>query len=292
MTKHILSPMALSLAALLACNPDKSPIDSSTDSSGSESAGSESSSGDPTGDPSGDPSSSGSGSESESESGTSSGGDTTEDPTGGTGTGEGGQACIDTPTVIAADAETALGISAQAFLADKLGPRSTTLTFASEPLTLADAWRDKQLPLTVELRYDGGEVRWIDSEINPEYEGEGFPSDCADRLEIDVGFDFVTEGLEFDEHRDGVLTVASADQGQLRVKLLPPGLDGSFDPATLYKPDEDPPWVVTGIEIGATFKGAQAGGSLLNEVRIGDEDDEGGIAGFGPVASWGDDIDP
>jgi len=291
MTKHILSPMALSLAVLIACNPDKNLNDSETESAGTESAGTDTTAGDPTGDPTGDPPGDPTGEPpgTDTEGDTSSGGDTTEDPTGTTGTTGEGAACLDTPTVIAVDAETALGITAEAFLADKLGPRSSTLTFADEPLSLADEWRGKQLPLTVELRHDGGEVRWIDSEINPDYEGEGFPSECTDRLEIDVGFDFVTEGLEFDEHRDGVLTVTSADWAQLRVELLPPGLDGSFDPQGLYK-DEDPKWNVTGVEIGATFQGALAGGTLLNEVSIGEGED--GIAGFGSVAQWGDEIAP
>lgn len=289
MTKHILSPMALSLAALIACNPDKAPIDSATDSTDTQ-VFTDTTVSDPTGDPTGDEPSTetetgGSGSGGDTESG----GDTTESPTGTTGnTGEGG-ACIDTPSVIAVDAETALGITAEAFLADKLGPRASTLIFADEPLSLADEWRGKELPLTVELRYDGGEVRWIDSEINPDFQGEGFPGDCLDRIEIDVGFDFVTEGLEFDEHRDGVLTVTKPDWAQLRVELLPPGINGSFDPQALYK-DEDPKWVVTGVEVGATFSGALAGGTLLNEVSIGDGDD--GIAGFGSVGWWGDEIDP
>ncbi|PCC73831.1 hypothetical protein SAMN02745121_06250 [Nannocystis exedens] len=286
MMKPILSPMALSLAVLFACNPDKTPIDSTTDEPTTESSGTDSTAGDPTGDPTGE--------EPVATDSTTEGDSTTGDPTEGPGDTTGpvdgeSSACIDTPSVLAVDAETPLGISAQAFLADKLGPRSTLLTFSEEPLSLSDAWRGVTLPLTVELRYEAGEVRWIDSEINPEFGGEGIPSECADRLEIDVGFDFVTEGLEFDEHRDGVLQVFDAESAQLRVELLPPGLNGSLDPASLYK-DEDPQWVVTGIEIGAILQGAALGGELLNEVKVGD--DESGSVGFGNVASWGDPIDP
>ncbi|MDC0720341.1 hypothetical protein [Nannocystis bainbridge] len=282
MTKSTLTPFALSLAVLFACNPDKNPIDSTTDAPDTGSSGTDSSASEPTAsEPTGpDPSSS------------TTEGDitTTAEPgeTETTGTNGEAPACIDTPTVIAADAETPLGVTAEAFLADKLGPRETLLTFAEEPLSLSDAWRGVSLPLTVEVRYDAGEVRWIDSELNPDYEGEGFPSDCADRLEIDVGFDFVTEGLEFDEHRDGVLQLFDPASAQLRVELLPPGVNGSFDPATLYKAD-DPQWIVTGIEIGATLQGPGLGGSLLNEVKVGEED---GFVGFGNVASWGDPINP
>ncbi|MCY0989553.1 hypothetical protein OV203_20620 [Nannocystis sp. ILAH1] len=288
MIKANLSPMALSLAVLFACNPDKNPIDSTTDEPSTESAGTDSTAGDPTGDPSGDPTGD------EPIVTTTEGDTSTSDPTEGpgdtTGPADGeGAPCIDTPTVIAVDADTPLGNTAQGLLADKLGPRSTLLTFAEEPLSLADAWRGVTLPLSVELRYEGGEIRWIESEINPEFGGEGFPGECLDRLEVDVGFDFVTEGLEFDEHRDGVLQFVDAESASLRVELLPPGLNGSLDPATLYK-DEEPQWVVTGIEIGATFQGAALGGSLLNEVHVGD--DESGFVGFGNVGWWGDPIEP
>ena len=292
MIKASLSPMALSLAVLFACNPDKNPIDSTTDEPSTESAGTDSTAGDPTGDPTGGPTGDPTGDEpvATTTEGSTSSGDPTENSGDVTGPADGGGApCIDTPTVIAVDADTPLGNTAQGLLADKLGPRSTLLTFSEEPLSLADAWRGVTLPLSVEVRYEGGEIRWVDSEINPESGGEGFPGECLDRLEVDVGFDFVTEGLEFDEHRDAVLQFFDAESAQMRVELLPPGLNGSLDPATLYK-DEEPQWIVTGIEIGAQFQGAALGGSLLNEVQVGD--DESGFAGFGSVGWWGDPIEP
>lgn len=286
MNKHILHPMALSLAALLACNPDKGD---SSEASATDASTTDPSTTDPsTTDGSTTEAPGTAGPTTEEPVDTSSTGEPTTGEPGTTGqTGEGGLPCIDTPTVLAIDAETPLGVTAEAFLADKLGPRETKLTFADEPLSLSDDWKGKELPLTVELRYEGGEIRYIDSEINPEYdptEGEGFPGECEDRLEIDVAFDFVTEALEFDEHSVGTLQAVNADRAQLRVVLLPPGLTGSFDPAALYS---DPEWVVTGVEIGAIFEGAAAGGDLLNEVVVGGE---GGFAGFGTVARWGDEI--
>jgi hypothetical protein len=281
--KSYIAPLILSFAALTACLPD-THVDTTSDNSSTSGPTTEASTtDDPTTTEAELPTSTGSITEDPV--------DPTEEPNDPTSPGsEGDPPCVDTPTVLAFDAETPLGVSAEAFLADKLGPRSTTLTFLEEPLSLSDAWRGEQLPLTVELRYAGGEVRWIDSELNPDFDPTGneggFPGECEDRLEIEVGFDFVTEGLEFDEHHDAVLHVRSADEAQLRVDLLPPGISGSFDPAALYG---DPEWEVRALDVGARFQGAAVGGSLLNEVLVGGDD---GFVGFGAVAWWGDEIQP
>lgn len=269
------SLLAVSLVASIACTVEKGDdTGGSTSDPGTESAGSAETAGEsgenPTTDINGG-----------SESGTTAG---------ETGEVDGGDACIDTPQVLAVDAASPLGFSAAEALEGKLGPRSSTLLFASEPTTLNDDIKGLMLPLTVELRHEGGEVRFIDSELNPEYEAgeEGFPQDCTDRLEIDVKFDFVTEAGEFNEHRDGVLTLTAVTRADLRVELLPPGVAGTFDPAAIYNPAEDPQWVVNSLEIGAIWDGELAGGNLLNEVQIGDGDD--GIVGFGPIAGWGDQL--
>jgi hypothetical protein len=211
------------------------------------------------------------------------------DDTGSTGpTGESNQPCIDTPTVLAVDESSPLGFSAAQLLEGKLGKRSTTLTFASDPTVLSDDLKNKQLPLEVELRHDGGEVRFIDSSENPDYDDSGNESgfiDCTDRLEIDVEVDFVTAAKEFDEHRKGTLTATTVDRADLDVALSPPGLEGSLDPAAVYT---DPEWVITKIDLGGTWQGTSAGGSVLNEVLVGGD---GGFAGYGPIAGWGDAID-
>ncbi len=213
-----------------------------------------------------------------------------EDTTAGeTGEVDGNTPCIDTPTVLAGDEASALGFSGDELLAGKLGEKTAMLLFASEPTTLNDDIKGLSLPLTFTLRHEGGEIRFIDSEVNPDYDDSGnesgFPGECTDRIEVDVLIDFVTDGGEFDEHREAVLTATTVERADVQVKLLPPGLMGSFDPATIYNPAEDPAWVVTQIQIGAFWDGALSGGSLLNEVIVGGDD---GFAGFGPIASWGD----
>ncbi len=273
--KH-LSILTVSLA-LTACTGDKGDSDGTA---GSTSSGS---SGDPATDSASSSATAGTTTSDDPTTGSSEPGTGTTEPT-----GESNNPCIDTPTVLTVDEASALGFSAAQLLDGKLGMRTATLTFAGEPTSLSDDLKNKQLPLAVELRHNGGEVRFIDSSENPDYDDSGNESgfiDCSDRLEVDVEFDFVTEAKEFDEHRNGILIATTVERAQLDVELAPPGLTGSFDPATAYS---DPEWVLTKLNLSATWQGALAGGSVLNEVLVGGAD---GFAGYGPLASWGDPID-
>jgi len=285
------SPFALSLAALLGCTIDKGGDDTTASTSGTSSA---------TG---GDQTTSGTtGGPTEVTTGPSTGpgtatSTTTEttganDTTGGeTGTGEGNAPCIDTPTVLVLDEVSMGGFSGAQLLADKLGVRMTTLAIANEPTSLSPDWKGKQLPLLVELRHEGGEVRWIDSEANPDWDDSGNDSgftECTDRMEIDVKLDFVTEAKEFDEQRDAVLIATTVERAEVQAQLLPPGLMGSLDVSTLYTPEE-PATTVTGMWVFGTWQGAEAGGNVMHEVNIGGDE---GFAGFGPLGGWGDPIQP
>jgi len=275
--KH-LAIVTVSLA-ITACTVDKGTGDeSSSTASATDSASSASNSGTTSDDPTDTPP----------EVTTSGGTAIPGDDTGTTGATNENLPCIDTPTVLAVDEPSALGFSAAQLLADKVGKRTTTLTFASDPTVLSDDLKNKQLPLEVELRHNGGEIRFIDSSENPDYDDSGNESgfiECTDRLEIDVEVDFVTEAKEFDEHRKGILTATTVDRADLDVALSPPGLEGSLDPAAVYT---DPEWVITKIDLGGTWQGSSAGGSVLNEVLVGGD---GGFAGYGPIAGWGDAID-
>ncbi len=287
-----ISPFALSLVALLGCTIDKGGDDTGASTSGtsgsvgnSESGGDLTTSGtDGTTDPTTGP-------------GTATSATTTDttgadDTTGGeTGTGEGNEPCIDTPTVLALGDVSMGGFSGEQLLADKVGVRMTTLAIASEPTTLSPDWKGKMLPLTVELRHEGGEVRWIDSEENPDWDDSGNESgftECTDRMEIDVKIDFVTEAKEFDEQRDAVLIATVVERADVQAQLLPPGLMGSLDVSTLYTPD-DPATTVTGMWVFGTWQGTEAGGNVMHEINVGGDE---GFAGFGPLGSWGDPIQP
>lgn len=272
--------LTISLAALMACTADKgddsgeSASEANTDSASSSETGAE-----PT-----EPQS------------TQIHGDTDEvetegAETGDTDTGEvGGEPqCVDTPTVLAGDESSPLGFSGEELLLGKLGVRATTLKFAGEPTTLRDEIRGLELPLSVELRHEAGEIRWVDSEPNPNYDNQGNESglqECTDRLEIDVKLDFVTAEGELDEHVDAVLVATEVETATLQVEVEQ--LAGSLDLTQIYKADADPQWQITRVYLGGTWKGELAGGSVMHEVLVGDDED--GFAGFGPLAFWGDEI--
>ncbi len=287
-----LALITLPLAALLACTPDKSGEDESSGDAtdGATSSGSTTSGAtEPEVTTSAGPTS-----------GPTTAGPTTDDPTdgpntsGSTGdntTGEtgGNPPCIDTPTVLAIDEASMGGFSGEQLLVDKLGPRATQLRFADEPTTLSPDWKGIELELTVTLRHEGGEVRWVDAEPNPDYDDSGNESgftECTDRLEIDVEIDFVSADGAFDEHREAVLTATAVDRADLQADLLPPGLMGTFDVSTVYTPDEMMT-VIEAVTIHGTWQGTMAGGNLMHEIRVGGED---GFIGFGPLAGWGDPI--
>lgn len=282
----MVAPLGLVLLVVLGCTIDKSG-DEGADSTAATTGGGDSSTVDPTatggtGSTAGEPTSTGStstGSTSTGSTGTS--GDDT-------GTGEGNAPCIDTPTVLAIDQQSIGGFSGEQLLAGKLGVRMTMLQFGDEPTSLAEAWKGKTLALTVALRHEGGEVRWIDSEPDPEYQNpgtEGGPGvDCTDRLEVDVELDFVSEGKEFDEHPGAVLTATAVELAELQAQVLPPGLQGSLDLTTIYAPG-DPATTITSMWIFGRWVGDQAGGSVMHEINVGGDE---GFAGFGPLADWGD----
>jgi hypothetical protein len=196
--------------------------------------------------------------------------------------------CIEIVTTLELAEQSPGGFSAEQLLADKLGPRASTLLFSKDPTTLSEQWKEKPFPVTVELRHEGGKIEWIDSEVNPEYEDEdegiGPLEECNDRLRIEAELDFVTEGGEFDEHRTIVLFADSVELARGQVDIFEPPVDGTFDVTTLYS---DPEWVSNGLFIGATWQGDKAGGELLSAVVVGGD---GGFAGFGTVATWGDEL--
>lgn len=208
------------------------------------------------------------------------------DPTATTGASEPVAPCIEVNTPLALDEPSPGGFSAEQLLADKLGPRASTLTFAEEPTTLSDAWKGEVLPFTIELIYMGGPIEWIDSEVNPEYEDldDGPGVECEDRLNVGVQVVFFTEQGEFDEDRPAVLEALTVERATTSVELFDPPPMGSFDVAALYG---DPEWVSVDLDLAATWEGALAGGSLFSEVLVGGE---GGFIGAGTVAWWGDEI--
>ena len=212
-----------------------------------------------------------------------------------------GWGCIDSSTVIDVAAQTALGFSAEDMLDGKLGTRQSDLRFFTEPTFLSSEIAGKTLPLEVTLAWEGGEVRLVESELDPNYEydwGESdgaFEPECHDRIEVDVVFSFVTAGGELDEQRQTTLVARSVDRAHIArgsvtaegTDLYPPALQGSLDPDAVF---DDPDMTLRVLVAMATWHGELAGGALSVEMQGGPDHGDGGWIGFGPIASWGDEI--
>lgn len=206
--------------------------------------------------------------------------------------------CTDTVTVLDPAMASPLGFSADSLLAPRTGELTTTLTFANEPTNLNPAYKGDSFPLAVSLARDGGEVRFVKSEPNPDYvdldTDGGFDDECFDRLEVDVVLGFRTEGGEFDEQVETVLVATSEDRAWLAsseiatagADLYPPPLRGSFDPDTLFT---DADQTVEHLVVSGVWTGEAAGGVLEVETRGGGPD--GGWVGFGILANWGEPIE-
>ena len=198
-------------------------------------------------------------------------------------TGSSAAKCIESTTVLAVDATSALDFSAAEFLADKVGQRTTTLIFPDDPASLSDLYRGKSFALEVDLRHDGGEVRWIDSVRDPEaVGGTDGEEPCEPRLEIDLALDLVTPEGPLDEHRQATMWATAVKRGIVELELAPPGIMGDLDPATLYS---DPEWMVEGVNFTGIWDGTDAGGALwVSGVFFGGP-------GLFRLADWGDVIE-
>jgi hypothetical protein len=210
-----------------------------------------------------------------------------------------GQACIESVTVIDADTVTALGFSAEAMLEDKLGTTKKELVFLDEqPAPLSTTIAGRTFPLEVTLAWDGGEVRWIESEVDPDHDfGEqlgGPDPGCYDRVEVDVSLSLVTADRELDEQLRTTLTARTRERAELTdegsgADLYPPDLQGELDPATIY---DSTTVTVQRLSAAGTWLEDRAGGAIMVELLLSSDDAASDLVGFGRLARWGDEIPP
>lgn len=123
---------------------------------------------------------------------------------GGSSSLDQGPTCADTTSVIAPTDVPALGFSAADALAALAGPFSSTLSWTVGGTETA---------LTVQVAWEDGEVRYLDSELEAGDSGAGFDGEttCADRFEIDVWLGFITEDGVFNENLPTPLVVTAVD---------------------------------------------------------------------------------
>ncbi len=138
--------------------------------------------------------------------------------------------CEDSPSTIASDAPTDLGVSGQDLLERAGALTETELYWVDTAATTA---------LSIALSY-GGETRWVDSTELPCSDPEGCPAiaaSCEDRLEVDVTIGFQTADGAFDELWSATLSSADGRAATFGLAIDPDSLGGDWSPAAL-DPDQ------------------------------------------------------
>lgn len=141
---------------------------------------------------------------------------------GGSSSLDQGPTCADTTSVIAPTDVPALGFSAADALAALAGPFSSTLSWTVGGTETA---------LTVQVAWEDGEVRYLDSELEAGDSGAGFDGEttCADRFEIDVWLGFITEDGVFNENLPTPLVVTAVDAATFTQDLNDSPMMGTFE---------------------------------------------------------------
>lgn len=167
-----------------------------------------------------------------------------------------GQACQATVTVLQPDDATPLGFTAAERMSQISGPADHVLTWTGTGTTT---------DLRIEAVWDGGEVRWMDSEpvdTDPDDDGPepAIGLDCQDWLEIDVTLTFATTDGAFAE--SWALPLQATGDGPLAFAVdVGEAFGGTFDPWDFADPSTDYDTVET--RIAGTLEYAGGGGEVL-----------------------------
>lgn len=192
---------------------------------------------------------------------------------------ENGPHCEDTPTVVALDEVTELGVAAQALVDLAQGTHEETFTWARD---------DSTTPLALTVTWDGGEARFVDSEpVYPEGESPAIGIVCDDRVEVDVDVTFATDDGAFDEAWGLALEGLSADLATFHQELDPDDLGGTYD----MDVDITEPYEERGLWSSGSFDAAGARGEVMGQISGSGDCEDGDTctawAGEVPIGTWG-----
>ncbi|MDP2314122.1 MAG: hypothetical protein Q8P41_14565 [Pseudomonadota bacterium] len=183
--------------------------------------------------------------------------------------------CAETVSVLGIADETPLGTSAEAVLAEIGGPVTTPLTWSRLATTTN---------LTLEARWDGGEVRFVDQEPVEAGTEEG----CGQWLEVDVTLDVATDDGSFAESWPLTLQVVQAGSASWQQDLDAVSLVGTFDPVDHGDPTAD--YDSLGSEIGGTLDADGGAGEVTLQGEGTGDCDGGECQGWSSresVGTWG-----
>lgn len=180
------------------------------------------------------------------------------------GTALGGSLCIEESTVLTGlDAASAVGFTAADVLATVMGTHMAAMRW-SEPLEdgsvkLMFGPETGDSELTVTIDYEGGEIRYVDSQPagNPPPE---FATGCPDHLEITVTTTLHSEGGALSETIVTPLRATTRDVAVLVAQIPFSELQGSLAPAMLAPPNAqvDPLDLTIGVGPAGLFGSASS----------------------------------
>lgn len=267
----VASIVASSLLLVAACDPGSKSVSGTADEAGDDGNSSASDDGSDDGDIA-DPNDGG--------------GATSQGPGEGGDDGSSGEPqCLETETVITDTvAVNALGFSADDIIALSNGWSMDLHWLPNDgPTSIVPA--GTTVPLDIGMSYAGGEIRFIESEQNPNSPFD-IISECDDRLEIDLELTFSTTDGRFAETFGAVGTATSGERVGVERYFEPDEFMGSFSDAEVSFSDGE--GEVTRFAIFANMSDAALPeGSVNVEVLIpfGDDPDES-LAGFGVIATF------
>jgi hypothetical protein len=179
------------------------------------------------------------------------------------------ESCEETVTVLeSVDEASTLGFSAGDVLAFAEGSHQSSIHWHPGEIDFGPETGEGEL--SVEVEYDGGEIRYVDSEPKNE---EGFGGDCPDRLEIDANVTMKTSGGALDEHFVGTIQAMRSNVATILQKREP----GDFEGALTIEDIETENGEATAITLGIGLSTFGIFGSIDGGIQV----EDGDAVGFG-----------
>lgn len=175
--------------------------------------------------------------------------------------------CIETKTVLTLDEASALGYSAQSILEQFEG----TYT---EPMTWTDGGGSD---VTVSLTYEGGNLYFVDAELEEMKEGEIYNDiyiECPDFMLVEASLTVNSEDGRLAESADVSLLSYNGEAAHALFSRTPEALQGTLEPLSVASEWDDISFSIT------AFFSTEGHEGSVNEIasRSGDEDDETSVA--------------
>jgi hypothetical protein len=197
-------------------------------------------------------------------------------PTSGGQTGGEGFGCrVDSTETLALEQDSPLGFSAATVVAVVGDPRQPVLTWE----------RGGTSPLTLEVQYQGGAVRYEERTFFSD-DGSEIAMDCPSQIVVDAQLGFTTEDGAFAESWTVPVRASVADAAEIRVQMDDlTALAGAYQVTEVDPADFDAIGLALTVAIDATAAHGEVSGIGVQEDHSGDPDGAASFRVF-PVAAF------